>query len=361
MQYFEQIRRLASKVSTELVDFSEPRSQARLPTQATTNFITNREQGDWAERIIQQAINKASKHYAAVKYGKSDDIVAGEEGWKGFYEAYQNELDEIGKRPDLLVFRKSDFDERLGLDISRCSPNVMSDCVRKAVAGVEVRSSAFLQGRYEAAMVERIRAYSTKALAIRDSLLGDYADLFLHPTRAKYLSILNNITSANLSITDFKCPAWGSNARLTQAREMFAELKDAIHKVQTRDYLSVTVKVEDLKVVYKWIETFNVPHYYFQVFFDKVFGISFKEILEIIADPDNEGEVFSVEKDVKNQNKTTIKINSNRCALIAGRVDEPLHKSVRRELERGRLLFYVTFEGGEAYIDLNRLESVLGI
>jgi type II restriction enzyme len=39
----------------------------------------------------------------------------------------------------------------------------------------------------------------------------------------------------------------------------------------------------------------------------------------------------------------------------------PPRRGARRELERGRLLFYVAFEGGEAYIDLNRLESVLGI
>jgi len=172
---------------------------------------------------------------------------------------------------------------------------------------------------------------------------------------------LSNITSANLDTNGFRCPAWSSSIRLIQAKEMFAELKDAMQKIQARDYLSITPKVEDLKVVYKWIETFNVPHFYFQVFFDKVFGISFKQILEIITNPHNEGEVFSVEQDVKNQNKTTIKINSNKCTLIAGRVAEPLHKSVRRELERGRLLFYVTFEGGEAYIDLNNLEGVLGI
>ena len=49
-----------------------------------------------------------------------------------------------------------------------------------------------------------------------------------------------------------------------------------IKEIQKRDYLSITPKVEDIKVVYKWIETFNVPHFYFQVFFDKVYGISFE-------------------------------------------------------------------------------------
>ena len=139
------------------------------------------------------------------------------------------------------------------------------------------------------------------------------------------------------------------------------ELKAAIKEIQKRDYLSITPKVEDLKVVYKWIETYNVPHYYFQVFFDKVYGISFKRILDIISDSDNEGLVFSVESDSKNQNKDTIKIRSKSGIEVAYKVDEPDHKSVRKEMERGRLLFYVTFDGGTAYLDVDKLRTVLEI
>jgi type II restriction enzyme len=46
-----------------------------------------------------------------------------------------------------------------------------------------------------------------------------------------------------------------------------------------------------------------------QVFFDKAYLIPFEQILEIVADLEKEGEVFSIERDVKNQGKTTIKIN----------------------------------------------------
>lgn len=71
--------------------------------------------------------------------------------------------------------------------------------------------------------------------------------------------------------------------------------------------------------------------------------------------------IFSVEQDIKNQNKTTIKIDSKTGIEIATRVDEPTHKSVRKETERGRLLFYVSFEGGMAYLDVNNLKKILGI
>jgi type II restriction enzyme len=68
-----------------------------------------------------------------------------------------------------------------------------------------------------------------------------------------------------------------------------------------------------------------------------------------------------VESDTKNQNKTTIKIKSKEGVEIASKVDEPDHKSARKEMDRGRLLFYVTFKGGTAYIDINNLANILGI
>lgn len=40
---------------------------------------------------------------------------------------------------------------------------------------------------------------------------------------------------------------------------------------------------------------------------------------------------------------------------------EPQHESVRKEMNRGRLLFYVTVKGGTAYLDVANLCSVLGI
>ena len=119
---------------------------------SATNFITNKEQGDWAENLVTRSINETSQNFVAVKYGKSEDLVAGEEGFDAFYQDFQNELDTIGKRPDLLIFNKADFDQDLGFDISQIPHSQITDYVKKAVAGIEVRSSAFLIDRYEEAM-----------------------------------------------------------------------------------------------------------------------------------------------------------------------------------------------------------------
>ena len=361
MTYCEKIRELTKGIPVELVDFSQPKSLAHIPTQASSNFITNKEQGDWAENLITRAINETSQNHIAVKYGKSDNLVAGEEGFDAFYQEFQKELDTIGKRPDLLIFKKSDFDTKLGYDISRVSHDLITDYVKKAVAGIEVRSSAFLIDRYEEAMQIRTDNFAKIALQTKEKILTEYKDILSHPSRENYIDLLNGITAKTLNVTDFKVPGWRSNERLIQLNDLFKQLKSAIKEIQKRDYLSITPKVEDIKVVYKWIETFNVPHLYFQVFFDKVYGISFAQILQTISNPDNDGVIFSVESDTKNQNKTTIKISSKSGIEIASKVVEPDHKSVRKEMDRGRLLFYVTFKGGTAYLDIDNLTKILEI
>lgn len=361
MEYYKKIKELTKNVPVSLVDFELPRDTARTPTQASSNFITNKEQGDWAENLITRAINETSKNFVAVKYGKSDSLVAGEEGFDNFYREFQNELDTIGKRPDLLIFKKEDFKQELGTDISKLPHNQITEYVKVAVAGIEVRSSAFLIDRYEASMQARTKKFTEIALQTKDKILSDFSDILEQSTRRKYLPVLKGISEETLSVTDFKVPGWNSSERLTQLNSHFKELKSSIKEIQKRDYLSITPKVEDIKVVYKWIETFNVPHFYFQVFFDKVYGISFEQILSTISNSDNDGVIFSVETDTKNQNKTTIKINSKAGIQIAYKIDEPEHKSIRKEMDRGRLLFYVTFEGGTAYLDVDNLRKILRI
>ena len=309
MDYYDRIRELTKNVPVELVDFEQPRDLARTPTQASSNFITNKEQGDWAEDLVTRAINENSKNFVAVKYGKSDNLVAGENGFDTFYQDFQTELDTIGKRPDLLIFKKTDFDTNLGFDVSQIPHHQITDYVKKAVAGIEVRSSAFLIDKYEEAMQLRTQRFTEIAFQTRDKILAEFSDVLDHPSRSKYITLLNTLTLETISIFDFKVPGWRSNERLIEVNGLFKRLKIAIKEIQKRDYLSITPKVEDIKVVYKWIETFNVPHFYFQVFFDKVYGISFEQILTIISNSDNDGVIFSVEKDVQNQNKTTIKIN----------------------------------------------------
>lgn len=362
MSYFQKIQELTKTVNPEIVDFSSPRDEARIPTQASSEFITNKEQGDWAETVLFEAINNISNNYVAVHYGKSDNLVAGDEGFSEFFHAYQSELDSIGKRPDLLIFNRSDFDETLGYDISHIEHSLINDYVKKAVAGIEVRSSAFLIEHYESAMAQQKESLMSEALQIKDDILTTHGELLkTDRKRILYYNLLQEISEETIPVLSFKVPGWRSTPELSEVNEKLKHLKECINKLQKRDYLSITPKVEDIKIVYKWIESFNVPHYYFQVFFDRIYGISFENILELISNPEQENEIYSIESDIKNQNKTTIKIRSNSGTLIASKVEEPNHESKRKELQRGRLLFYVTFKGGTACLDIDNLKNILGI
>lgn len=361
MTYFDELREITKNIPDTIVDFSIPRDRTSPPTQASSNFITNKEQGDWAEDLIFRAINETSKNYVAVRYGKSDDLVAGEIGFDEFYTEFQDELDTIGKRPDLLVFRKSDFDEKLGHDISKLKHYQITDYVKKAIAGLEIRSSAFLIEKYEVEMQEKTKIHLKTALLIKDKIITEFSDVFENPRKKPYLDILKSINEETINAITFRRPSWNSTERLQELTRLFKDLKDNISISQKRDYLSITPKVEDIKVVYKWAETFNVPHYYLQVFFDKSYGISFKNILTLITDSEKEGEHYEISKDIKNQNKTTIKINTRHTNQVAYKILEPEHKSVRREMGRGRLLFYVSFEKGTAYLDIDSLKQLLNI
>lgn len=353
------INDICKQIHTGLIDFNEPRSKASVPTQASSEFITNKQQGDWAEDVIFRAINNNSNNIVAVKYGKSDNFVAGEVGFEDFFNDYQSELDNIGKRPDILLFNKKDFDEQLGYNISNLNGDEHNAYISKAIAGIEVRSSAFLIDKYTEEANQTIKANINTAIRLKDIVLSKYSDL-LQQKRPELIPLLTQLDTTSARSINFRVPTWRSSPRLQELSNLLTQIKACLKIIQKRNTLSITPKVEDLKVVHKWINTYNVPHYYVQVFFDKIYGISFKHILELISNPNLEDNEYFIEQDSKNQNKTTIKIPAQNGFCLAQKVIEPTHQSVRKELNKGRLLFYVRFNGGEAYIDKVTFDNLFG-
>ena len=71
-----------------------------------------------------------------------------------------------------------------------------------------------------------------------------------------------------------------------------------------------------------------------------------------------EGKEYFIESDIKNQNKTTIKIRACNEANILKKVYLPEHYSEMKELERGRLLFYVKFKNSFSVINKQGFEQL---
>lgn len=264
--YADVIGGLVQDLTQVLPAIATDRLRGRTPTGAFSNFAINREQGLWAESILMEGLRRSIENkYNVVKYGRSDSIMAGEDGFKEFYEQYQDELDNVGKRPDLLIFPKRVVSN---LDLSDDDPGGPGGCVKQSVLGIEVRSSSYLAKKYI--------------------------------------------------------------------------------KTKQKD-VSFTPKVEDLQTVAKWIHTYGIPHYYAQVFFDDIYVISFRRILEVVLyDKKN----YNIHKNQRNQFKSTIHVNIS-CGRRWGTiVTPPTHESKRKELDAGRLIHYVKF--GNGIVDLDR-------
>ena len=353
MAYKDIINNICNTIHTGLIDFNEPRSEASMPTQASSEFITNKQQGDWAEDVLFRAINDNSENIVAVRYGKSDDFVAGDAGFEKFFNEYQAELDTIGKRPDILLFKKEVFDASLGYDISSKPSNEIGDYVAKAIAGIEVRSSAFLINKYTEEADRVVRENTERAIEIKNIVLVQYIDL-LEQKRPELIAILQQIDEVSVRTLDFRSATWRSSQRLQELSAMLSEIKKCLKAIQKRNSLSITPKVEDLKVVYKWIMTYNVPHFYVQVFFDKVYGVSFQHILELVSNPDLEGVAYSVITHDKDNNKSEIEIKLNQCWSI-GDVKE-LPTMFTKETSNKKAS-YTCFEGGKIAVNINKLTA----
>jgi len=246
-EYVQEIDELINMVPKDIVNFALKRKRGNVPTQAFSEFLTNREQGDWAEDLIFRAINEIENGIVAVRYGKSDQIVAGEPGFKEFYEKYQDELDTIGKRPDLLIFRKNDF-KFSTFDISHFDDNELKQVVPKAIAGLEIRSSSFLVHKYTEFSIKRREDIVNQIDEIVNNLKTQSSVL-----PSSWRIWLSNVNPEN-EATLFSIPR--ASVKLESLKSTIQQLRALINSLKKRDFLSFTPKAEDIYVIYKWIKTF---------------------------------------------------------------------------------------------------------
>jgi len=358
-QYISDVTTAMTQIDKNIVDIGIKRERGTPPTQASSEFITNKQQGDWAEKTLMHAFNNASKDYISVKYGLDIELVAGDPGFNEFYEKYQDELDTIGKKPDLLIFHKKDYKKEWGLNISDMNADELDKIVPLAVCGIEVRSSSFLDKKYNDHSKKVFDDSKEKALAMKQLILSKHGTLLSEKSSSIY-QIISLMDDSNIHQTSFRSPSWKKSPDEIELSKQLKTLNSFLQNLKKRDFLSITPKVEDLKVVYNWILRYGVPHFYVQVFFDSAFGIGFLDILRLVSDKSKQGVDYFVESgDAKNQNKTTIKINSRLCTQVLDNVIMPKHSSQSKEVgDRGRLLFYVNFEYSKADVlgsNLNQL------
>jgi hypothetical protein len=122
-----------------------------------------------------------------------------------------------------------------------------------------------------------------------------------------------------------------------------------------RETPSFTVKVEDLVIVYRWLERYRVPQSYCQVFYDSVFAINFLDIFTTIAS----GADYSIETPAKSQEKATIMIPITRGLQVGTATALPTFAAEHRVTELGRHDAYVVPQGGGLVLDVEAMRRVL--
>ncbi|WP_077397261.1 AccI family restriction endonuclease [Bombella intestini] len=124
-----------------------------------------------------------------------------------------------------------------------------------------------------------------------------------------------------------------------------------------RSCQSFTVKLEDLKVVFRWIENFQKPQIYCQVFFDSMFAINVLDIFEIIGN----GSGFNIESPDKSQGKITITIPVTSGQKVATYTSVPNFEVQHHRTRLGRHDGYVRPVGGDVSFDADTfLDVILG-
>ena len=83
------------------------------------------------------------------------------------------------------------------------------------------------------------------------------------------------------------------------------------------------------------------------------------KILDIILDESLKGSLWRLEKNPKNQMKSTFYVNLNQGHLIGRVIESPDYSPVKIQLDDGRIIFAVDFEGGSLELDQQLLVKLL--
>jgi len=137
-------------IKRDVIDYRMGYKKPRKPTAAFSEFLINRQLGDWTESLFRTEVNKKLEGFKAVKYGAAGRLVVGDPKFNNFFENYHKEIKRIGKRPDLLIFKRKDLEDlKMPDDISEMESSCLQNVAKKAVVAIEVRSSKYYAATYK--------------------------------------------------------------------------------------------------------------------------------------------------------------------------------------------------------------------
>lgn len=294
-----------------------------------SDFLMRWSQGVWSEQRITQGIND-TKNFFALPYGTSSTAP---EGNIRKYELYFELLDRAGhgevKRPDLLIFKKSDR-ALVNKIITNINKNYRIPFVLNGGDG----SQEYLEN-------EQIFPFIHED---DPNLL----DLLSHAIIA--VECENSLWKAKL-MPDFGKP-------LRPQRRLAGKLGLRKNSVLP----TIIVKDEDLEPLTAWQKNTGVKIHVWHVFFDMAFGISLDKAIELI----DEGLIEATENQFQAPNGTTTKkliykIYYHYAYHLGESENEPELKAEFITDKNGHILPYVHFSGGYLKIKEDAIDVLAAI
>lgn len=269
-----------------------------------SDFLMRWSQGVWSEDRITQAVN-ATGEFFALPYGPSG--VAPDDDPRAF-ELYFEKLEAAGvagvKRPDLLIFKRSDqafveeYVKNLGgpQQLPFITEGAMGELLGRAVVAVECENSLWVAS---------------------------------------------------------KMPDYGCELKPQKRNEGRLGAK------KTAVLPTIIVKEEDRKPLSDWQRNSGIPIHIWHAFFDMAYGIAFAEIERLIT----QKLILPTEQTFQapggaTTKKVIYKVYYHYGYPLATSVAKPELKAASIEDKNGHILPYVKFEGGELKMAQDALETL---
>jgi hypothetical protein len=174
-----------------------------------------------------------------------------------------------------------------------------------------------------------------------------------------------NINLTNLDIIDAKQFVDKSLASIEVRSSKFdsdvykqVRKQDREEDKNVQETLGFSLKVEDIKIVYRWIKLNNKSQSYFQVFFDKIYAMNFLEMIRYVASNEKKIKIKTPEK---SQGKTTIFIPLDLGTCVGTIIEKPKIEAIQKITRLGRYDFYVKPVGGKLELNYENFNKIVFI
>jgi hypothetical protein len=287
-----------------------------------SDFLMRFSQGRWAEDVLIRTVN-ATTDFRAIPYGPSSVAPAEPQEMEHYFERL-DEANVVGKRPDLLVLSRSDYEivrprlDEIGLANLPFTPEADLDFLRsRSTIAVEVENSLWVA-----------------------SQMPDYG---------KEVKLAELITKTRRFKKPESIERWehwtGSVRQFLNASPERSELKGFL---ESKKIPNIIIKDEDLSPLIEWEQRFAIPIFVFHVFYDLAYYISLQEARELIA-----GGVILPEEQTfyapsgPTTSKAIYKIWYTLAHPLGVMIQQPEMSAKFIQDKNGHILPYVHFSGGE--------------